>query len=48
RMIVCFDISHTQGAELVGSAVVFENGEPNKTEYRRFRIRGEWGNDDYR
>jgi excinuclease ABC subunit C len=48
RMIVCFDISHMQGTEVVGSAVVFENGEPNKAEYRRFRIRGDWGNDDYR
>lgn len=48
RMIVCFDISHTQGTEVVGSAVVFENGEPNKSEYRRFKIRGDWGNDDYR
>jgi excinuclease ABC subunit C len=48
RLIVCFDISHTQGAELVGSAVVFENGAPKKAEYRRFRIRGEWGNDDFR
>ncbi len=48
RLIVCFDISHTQGTEVVGSAVVFENGEPKKSEYRRFRIRGDWGNDDYR
>jgi excinuclease ABC subunit C len=48
RLIVCFDISHTQGTEVVGSAVVFENGEPKKAEYRRFRIRGEWGNDDVR
>ena len=48
RLIVCFDISHTQGTEVVGSAVVFENGEPKKSEYRRFRIRGEWGNDDFR
>ncbi|MDX1676090.1 MAG: excinuclease ABC subunit UvrC, partial [Longimicrobiales bacterium] len=44
RLIVCFDISHTQGTEVVGSAVVFENGEPKKSEYRRFKIRGEWGN----
>ena len=43
RLIVCFDISHTQGTEVVGSAVVFENGEPKKSEYRRFRIRGDWG-----
>ena len=48
RLIVCFDISHTQGTEVVGSAVVFENGEPRKAEYRRFRIRGDWGNDDIR
>jgi len=48
RLMVCFDISHTQGSEVVGSAVVFENGEPKKSEYRRFRIRGEWGNDDFR
>lgn len=48
RLIVCFDISHTQGTEVVGSAVVFENGEPKKSEYRRFKVRGEWGNDDFR
>ena len=48
RLIVCFDISHTHGTEVVGSAVVFENGEPKKSEYRRFRVRGDWGNDDYR
>jgi excinuclease ABC subunit C len=48
RLAVCFDISHTQGTEVVGSAVVFENGEPKKSEYRRFRIRGDWGNDDVR
>src|SRR5690606_21190053 len=48
RLMVCFDISHTQGSEVVGSAVVFENGEPNKGEYRRFRIKGDWGNDDFR
>ncbi|MBI4410265.1 MAG: excinuclease ABC subunit UvrC [Gemmatimonadetes bacterium] len=48
RLIVCFDISHVQGSGVVGSAAVFRNGEPDKSEYRRFRIRGEWGNDDYR
>ena len=48
RLVVCFDISHLQGTEVVASAVVFENGEPNKNEYRRFRIRGDWGNDDFR
>ncbi len=48
RLMVCFDISHTQGTEVVASAVVFENGEPRKSEYRHMRIRGEWGNDDFR
>ncbi len=48
RLMVCFDISHTQGSETVASTVVFENGEPRKTGYRHMRIRGEWGNDDFR
>jgi excinuclease ABC subunit C len=48
RLAVCFDISHTQGSEVVGSAVVFRNGEPDKSEYRKFHIRGDWGNDDFR
>ncbi|MEZ4414624.1 MAG: excinuclease ABC subunit UvrC [Gemmatimonadota bacterium] len=48
RLIVCFDISHLQGSDTVGSAVVFENGAPKKSDYRRMRIRGEWGNDDFR
>jgi len=48
RLAACFDVSHTQGAEVVGSAAVFRNGEPDKNEYRRFRIRGDWGNDDFR
>ncbi len=48
RLMVCFDISHIQGSETVGSAVVFENGEPRKAEYRHMRIKGEWGNDDYK
>jgi excinuclease ABC subunit C len=48
RLIACFDISHLQGSDVVGSAVMFRNGEPDRSEYRRFRIRGDWGNDDYR
>jgi excinuclease ABC subunit C len=48
RLVACFDISHMQGTDVVGSAVVFRNGEPDKSEYRRFRIRGDWGNDDFR
>ncbi len=47
RLIVCFDISHTQGAEAVASAVLFENGEPCRSGYRHMRIKGDFGNDDY-
>lgn len=47
RLIVCFDISHIQGSDTVASAVVFENGEPRRSEYRHLKIRGEWGNDDF-
>ncbi len=48
RLMVGFDISHTQGTEVVGSAVVFQNGEPRKGLYRHMRVKGGWGNDDYR
>lgn len=48
RLIACFDVSHIQGDETVASAVVFENGEPRKAEYRHMRVKGAWGNDDYR
>ncbi len=48
RLIACFDVSHTQGSEVVASAVVFENGERKRGLYRRMKIRGDWGNDDYR
>jgi excinuclease ABC subunit C len=48
RLMVCFDVSHIQGSETVGSAVVFENGEPRKAGYRHMRIKGDWGNDDYK
>lgn len=37
--IEAYDISNLQGTAPVGSLVVFENGEPNKEAYRRFRIR---------
>jgi excinuclease ABC subunit C len=48
RLIACFDISHMAGSEVVGSCVVFRNGEPDKSEYRRFKVKGDWGNDDFR
>lgn len=43
--IECYDISHIQGTHAVGSMVVFEDGAPRKSEYRRFEIR-EGGGDD--
>ena len=47
--IECYDISHTQGTHQVGSMVVFEDGAPRKSDYRRFVVRGQDGdgaNDD--
>ncbi|HLM91259.1 MAG TPA: excinuclease ABC subunit UvrC [Thermoplasmata archaeon] len=41
------DISLFQGYEAVGSLVVFERGAPKKSEYRRFRIRGVEGTNDF-
>lgn len=45
--IECFDISTLQGAETVASMVVFENGKPRKSEYRRFRVKWVPGQDDF-
>jgi len=45
--IECYDMSHIQGSDYVGSMVVFEDGLPKKSEYRRFKIRGGQGNDDF-
>jgi len=44
--IECYDISHLQGTEVVGSMVVFEDGLARKSEYRRFIIRTVEGSDD--
>jgi excinuclease ABC subunit C len=41
--IECFDISHVQGTDVVGSMVVFEDGLARKSEYRRFIVRGPAG-----
>ncbi|MEV4390099.1 excinuclease ABC subunit UvrC, partial [Micromonospora sp. NPDC049580] len=38
--IECFDISQIQGTDVVASMVVFEDGLPRKSEYRRFIVRG--------
>jgi excinuclease ABC subunit C len=45
--IECYDISNIQGTSAVGSMVVFEKGQPKKSEYRRFQVRGVKGPDDY-
>ena len=44
--IECYDISHTQGRQTVASMVVFVQGAPRKSDYRRFNIQTV-GNDDY-
>lgn len=44
--IECYDISHTQGTQTVGSMVVFVQGAPLKSDYRRFNVQTV-GNDDY-
>ena len=38
RRIECYDISHIQGTDTVASLVVFQDGKPRKTEYRKFKI----------
>ena len=43
----CYDISTTQGVEVVGSMVVFEHGVAKKSDYRRFKIRTVVGQDDF-
>lgn len=48
RSLVCFDISHAQGTDVVASAVWFENGRPKRSEYRKFRVKVFEGNDDFR
>jgi excinuclease ABC subunit C len=39
KRIECYDISNIMGTEAVGSLVVFENGRPKKSDYRRFKIK---------
>lgn len=47
RRIECYDISTIQGTSAVGSMVVFEDGNPKRSEYRRFRIKGVGRQDDF-
>jgi excinuclease ABC subunit C len=43
--IDCFDVSHFQGRQIVGSCIRFTNGIPDKNKFRRFKIRLEQQND---
>ncbi len=43
----CFDNSHFQGRDTVGSMVVFINGKPEKSLYRRFKTKQDTAGDDY-
>lgn len=45
--IESYDISNINGFQSVGSMVVFENGKPKKSDYRKFRIKTVQGPDDY-
>jgi excinuclease ABC subunit C len=47
KRIECLDVATFQGRETVGSIVAFDEGEPAKAGYRRFRIRGVEGTDDF-
>ena len=45
--IECYDMSHIQGTDYVGSMVVLEDGLAKPSDYRRFKVKGVPGNDDY-
>jgi excinuclease ABC subunit C len=45
--IECYDMSHLQGTDYVGSMVVFEDGLAKKADYRKFKVKTVLGNDDY-
>ena len=45
--IECYDMSHLQGTDYVGSMVVMEDGLAKRSDYRRFKVKTVPGNDDY-
>jgi excinuclease ABC subunit C len=45
--IECYDISNLGPTDIVGSMVVFEDGLPKRSDYRRFQIKGVRGQDDF-
>ena len=46
NVIECFDVSHLSGTSMVGSMVQFRGGRPDKSNYRRFKIKSVEGIDD--
>ncbi|WP_269539354.1 excinuclease ABC subunit UvrC [Cerasicoccus fimbriatus] len=48
QTLECFDISHISGSFVVASMVRFDGGRPDKSNYRRYRIKSFVGNDDFR
>ncbi|MCC5806517.1 MAG: excinuclease ABC subunit UvrC [Opitutales bacterium] len=48
RRIECFDISHISGTFCVASMVSFFEGRPDRSSYRRYRVKSFVGNDDFR
>ena len=47
RRIEAYDISNISGTDIVGGMVVFEDGKPKKSDYKRFALEGLAGQDDY-
>ena len=47
RRVEAYDISNTSGVESVGSMVVYEDGKPKRSDYRKFKIRTVQGPNDY-
>jgi excinuclease ABC subunit C len=47
RRIESFDVSHIHGSDTVASMVAWEDGRMRKSDYRKFIIRGDAGNDDF-
>ena len=47
RAFVVFDVSHAQGTDTVASCVWFQNGRPNRGEYRKFKVASHERNDDF-
>ena len=47
KRIECYDVSHVQGTNVVSSMIVFEDGRPAKSQYRRFRAKVQDRNDDF-